>query len=156
MRLLTEQLRAAPCAFSIQDYVNAILHGDCCFIMRRLPANSIDLVLTDPPYLINYRPRDGRSIAGDRNNNWLVPAFAEAYRVLKPGGLCISFYGWSSAESYLAAWRQAGFRPEGHIVWIKSYPSSSGLVEPRHEQAYLLGKGFPRRPLSPISDVQNW
>jgi site-specific DNA-methyltransferase (adenine-specific) len=29
-------------------------------------------------------------------------------------------------------------------------------VQYRHEQAYLLSKGFPRRPLTPISDVQDW
>jgi site-specific DNA-methyltransferase (adenine-specific) len=124
--------------------------------MRQLPANSIDLVLTDPPYLINYHSRDGRTIAGDTSDAWLFPAFSEAYRVLRAGSFCISFYGWSKADSYFAAWRTAGFRPVGHLVWVKSYASASAFLQYRHEQAYLLAKGNVRRPVSPISDVQDW
>jgi site-specific DNA-methyltransferase (adenine-specific) len=74
--------------------------------MQRFPDHSVDLVLTDPPYLINYQSRDGRTIAGDINDSWLIPAFAEAYRVLKNGRFCISFYGWSKVDRYLAAWRE--------------------------------------------------
>lgn len=124
--------------------------------MRHFPADSIDLVVTDPPYLVNYRSRDGRTIAGDTNDAWLLPAFSEAFRVLRVGRFCISFYGWSRADSYLSAWRKAGFRPVGHLVWIKSYTSGSAFLQYRHEQAYLLAKGRPDRPPSPISDVQYW
>jgi site-specific DNA-methyltransferase (adenine-specific) len=124
--------------------------------MQRFPANSINLVVTDPPYLINYQSRDGRTITGDTDDAWLLPAFLEAYRVLRVGGFCISFYGWSRADSYLAAWRKAGFRPVGHLVWIKSYVSGSAFLQYRHEQAYLLAKGRADLPLSPISDVQQW
>jgi site-specific DNA-methyltransferase (adenine-specific) len=124
--------------------------------MQQLPDKSIDLVLTDPPYLINYQSRDGRNIAGDVSDTWLVPAFAEAYRVLKSGMFCISFYGWSKADRYLAAWREAGFRPVGHLVLVKSYTSGSAFLQYRHEQAYLLAKGRVDPPLSPISDVLYW
>ena len=41
---------------------NTILHGDCIELMRGMQANSVDFILTDPPYLVNYRDRDGRSI----------------------------------------------------------------------------------------------
>jgi site-specific DNA-methyltransferase (adenine-specific) len=124
--------------------------------MQRFPTESIDLVLTDPPYLINYHPRDGRTVAGDSTDSWLIPAFAEAYRVLKDCGFCISFYGTSTADKYLAAWRSAGFRTVGHLVWIKPYAAGSAFVQYRHEQAYLLAKGSPERPHSPISDVLDW
>ncbi len=33
---------------------NVILRGDCIDLMRRMPSNSIDFILTDPPYLVNY------------------------------------------------------------------------------------------------------
>jgi adenine-specific DNA-methyltransferase len=124
--------------------------------MQQFPDNSIDLVLTDPPYLVNYQSRDGRNIAGDVNDAWLIPAFAEAYRVLTNGSFCISFYGWSKADRYLVAWREAGFRPVGHLVLIKSYTSGSAFLQYRHEQAYLLAKGRIDLPLSPISDVLYW
>jgi adenine-specific DNA-methyltransferase len=141
---------------AFNDFVNSIVLGDCCSVMQQFPANSVDLVLTDPPYLINYQSRDGRNIAGDTNDAWLCPAFSEAYRVLKAGGFCISFYGWSKADRYLVAWREAGFRPVGHLVLIKSYTSGSAFLQYRHEQAYLLAKGRVDPPLSPIRDVLYW
>ncbi len=42
--------------------INTIAHGDCIDIMRQMPANSIDFIVTDPPYLVNFRDRTGRSI----------------------------------------------------------------------------------------------
>jgi DNA modification methylase len=153
----TERLSAdTPARPALDDRLDDIILGDCCLVLRQFPENAIDLVLTDPPYLINYRSRDGRTIAGDISDAWLLPAFAEAYRVLKSGGFCISFYGWSKADSYLRAWREVGFRPVGHLVWVKSYASASAFLQYRHEQAYLLAKGQVERPVSPISDVQEW
>ena len=39
---------------------NTILHGDCVTLMDTIPDNSVDFILTDPPYLVNYRPRSGQ------------------------------------------------------------------------------------------------
>lgn len=49
--------------------------------------------LTDPPYLVGFRDRQGRTIAGDVNDDWLQPASNEMYRVLKKDALMVSFYG---------------------------------------------------------------
>ncbi len=43
------------------QFINTITHGDCIKVMRQMPANSVDFILTDPPYLVNYRDRDGRT-----------------------------------------------------------------------------------------------
>jgi site-specific DNA-methyltransferase (adenine-specific) len=51
--------------------------------MHNLPPNSVDFLLTDPPYLVNFRDRKGRTLQNDIDGNWLKPAMAEAYRVLK-------------------------------------------------------------------------
>lgn len=48
-----------------------------------MASNSVDLVLTDPPYLMNYRDRNGRFIRNDVTAEWLKPAMQEAYQVLK-------------------------------------------------------------------------
>lgn len=135
---------------------NTILEGDCVEIMRGLPSGSVDLVLTDPPYLANYTDRSGRSIRNDVRGDWIAPAFAEMFRLLKPDSFCISFYGWHSVETFMRAWREAGFRPAGHIVWPKRYASSTRYLARHHEQAYLLAKGRPSEPLAPPSDVQSW
>jgi len=87
--------------------INTILNGNCIDKMRQMPANSIDLILTDPPYLVNYRDRNGRSI---QNDAWLRPAMREAYRVLKPDRVAIMFYGWTRVDAFFAACRLSSSR----------------------------------------------
>lgn len=135
---------------------NSVVQGDCINVMRKMKSASVDFILTDPPYLSRYRSRDGQTIANDDRDEWLVPAFAEMHRVLKPGSLCLSFYGWNAADKFIGAWRAAGFRMVGHIVFTKRYASSSRFVQSKHEQAYLLAKGEPKRPLKSIDDVREW
>jgi len=135
---------------------NKILLGDCQDVLRHLPDNSIDLVVTDPPYVVGYRSRDGRSIAGDTTDEWLAPAFRAIYRVLKPHRYCVSFYGYNKAEAFLSAWRTAGFRLVAQFIWVKQYPSSQRIVQRFHEQAYVLSKGLPQEPEELLADVRDW
>lgn len=132
---------------------NTILTGDCTTVLPSLPSGSADLILTDPPYLVRYRDRNGRRIANDDNDAWLDPAATEMYRVLKPAAYCVSFYGWTQADRFLAAWRAAGFRTVGHLVFRKRYASADRHLRAHHEQAYLLAKGRPTPPAKPIPDV---
>jgi site-specific DNA-methyltransferase (adenine-specific) len=75
---------------------------------------------------------------------------------LKPDRFCISFYGWAKADVFLAAWREAGFRPVGHFVWTKGYTSRTGYTQGRHECAYLLAKGNPCTLERSPPDVLPW
>ena len=133
--------------------INTIAHGNCIDVMRQLPANSVDFILTDPPYLVSYKDRDGRSILNDSDDCWLKPAFAETYRTLMPNSFCVSFYGWTRVDRFLAAWKTVGFRVVGHMVFIKRYASRARFLRYQHEQAYLLAKGNPELPAAPVSDV---
>jgi len=135
---------------------NAIIQGDCVRVLPTLPAASVDFILTDPPYLIGYRPRDGRTVRGDDNGAWLKPAFAQMHRMLKADGFCFSFYGWPHADRFMEAFRAAGFRPVGHFSFPKGYASSVGHVRCQHECGYLLAKGNPSRPQQPLGDVIPW
>jgi site-specific DNA-methyltransferase (adenine-specific) len=135
------------------NFTNTILHGDCIDAMRKMRAASVDFILTDPPYLVNYRDRRGRSIDNDVNTDWLKPAMAEAYRVLKPNRVAVMFYGWTRTDAFFEAWREAGFHPVGHLVFKKSYSSKSRFLSYCHEQAYLLAKDRPPLPKFPLADV---
>lgn len=132
---------------------STILHGDCTIVLADLDAESVDFVLTDPPYLVGYRDRSGRSIVNDDNDAWLLPAFRQIRRVMKDSTLCVSFYGWHKADLFFAAWRAAGLTPVGHIVFRKPYVSARRLLLYQHEQAYLLCKGPVPRTSEPISDI---
>jgi site-specific DNA-methyltransferase (adenine-specific) len=136
--------------------LDQVLLGDCRTVLAGLPGEAFDFCLTDPPYLVDYRDRSGRTLAGDREGDWLRPAFAEVYRALKPDTVCVSFYGWTKVDAFMAAWRAAGFRIAGHLTFPKRYTSSSGLVRYQHESAYVLAKGSPRPPENLIGDVIDW
>lgn len=132
-----------------------IILGDCIDVLKEAPASCVDLVLTDPPYLANYRDRDGRTLLGDFRTGWISPAFREIYRVLRPDSFCLSFYGWHQVERFMFAWKKAGFRPVGHIVFRKEYASKIGVTGARHEQLYVLSKGNPK-PERILRDVLPW
>jgi len=136
-------------------FTNRIHHGDCIEIMQQMPANSVDFILTDPPYLVNYRDRTGRSIQNDVDESWLKPSMAQAYRILKQDRVAVMFYGWTKIDAFFEAWRSAGFQPVGHIVFRKSYSSKSRFLRYQHEQAFLLAKGRPPLPKQPLGDVMD-
>lgn len=138
---------------TISAIINTVQHGDCIEVMRRMPSRSVDFILTDPPYLVRYKDRSGRSIANDDNADWLEPAFGEIFRVLKNDSLAVSFYGWTQTDRFMSAWRAAGFRIAGHIVFRKKYASRSRFVSYTHESAYVLAKGRPALPANPPADV---
>jgi adenine-specific DNA-methyltransferase len=140
----------------ISSFVNRIILGDCVVVMGRMPPASVDFIATDPPYLVNYTSRDGRRIANDATDEWLMPAVVQMYRVLKPDHFALSFYGWNRIDRFFAAWKAAGFRPVGHLVWVKRYASSERFLRYSHESAYLLAKGHPERPQTVLRDVQEW
>jgi adenine-specific DNA-methyltransferase len=135
---------------------NTILNADCLKALPMLQDGSVDFILTDPPYLVGYKPRDGRTVSGDNNAAWLKPAFAEMYRVLANDSFCFSFYGWPHADRFMEAFRAAGFRPVGHFSFPKEYTSSVGHVRCQHECGYLIAKGNPPRPQQPLADVIHW
>jgi site-specific DNA-methyltransferase (adenine-specific) len=145
-----------PIRKPISAFLGQVILGDCVAVMAEMPSESVDLVVTDPPYLVNYRPRDGRRCVNDNNDSWLKPAFREIYRVLKPDRFCATFYGWPWIDRFMAAWRQSGFRPVSHFTWVKFHCSYAGYTAGHHEVGYLLAKGRPARPAKPLSDVLPW
>jgi adenine-specific DNA-methyltransferase len=136
--------------------INQIIQGDCKRVLKQLPDSCVDLIVTDPPYGVCYQDSSGRTIANDDDPSRVLGAFTDLYRILRQDSLCISFYGWSQVDTFFRAWRQAGFRPVGHIVWVKEYASRTRYLRYRHEQAYVLAKGRPALPAEPLEDIQPW
>ncbi|MCI0620632.1 MAG: DNA methylase [Acidobacteria bacterium] len=136
-----------------------VYHGDCRQVLPCLSSASVDFVLTDPPYLVGYRGRwdgDRRGIAGDADPSWLVPAFAEIWRVLKDDSFCISFYGWPHSDLFVGAWKELGFRLVSHLVFVKNVWGLGRFTRGQHEVAFLLAKGQPPVPARALSDTIEW
>jgi len=64
-----------------------ILEGDCFELIKNQPDNSVDLIITSPPYsdIVNYG-KDVSTKKPDDYVDWILPLFNEIYRVLKPSG----------------------------------------------------------------------
>jgi site-specific DNA-methyltransferase (adenine-specific) len=105
---------------------------------------------------VRYSDRSGRTVRNDDRDDWLDMAFTELYRVLKGDRFCICFYSWTKVDRFMHAWRSAGFRPVGHLVFVKPYASNQRYTAYHHEQAYVLAKGNPDVPSAPPADVLQW
>jgi DNA modification methylase len=97
-----------------------LLHGDCLDLLRTLDADSIDAIVTDPPY--------GLSFMGKRWD-YDVPSEAiwrECLRVLKPGGHLLAFAGTRTQHRMAVRIEDAGFEIRDMIAWVygSGFPKS--------------------------------
>jgi DNA modification methylase len=99
-----------------------VVLGDCRDVLRTLADNSVDSVVTDPPYEIGFMGRswDSTGIAYD------VTVWAECLRVLKPGGHILAFGGSRTWHRLAVAVEDAGFEIRDSIAWIygSGFPKS--------------------------------
>lgn len=94
--------------------------GDCLEVMRGMAADSVDAIVTDPPY--------GLSFMGKRWD-YDVPSteiWAECLRVLKPGGHLLAFAGTRTQHRMAVRIEDAGFEIRDMIGWVygSGFPKS--------------------------------
>ena len=135
---------------------NQIIEGDSAQVLKDVPAGTVDLIVTDPPYLVNYRDRDGRSLRNDTNAGGVMPVFGPMARAMKPNSYAVVFAGWSALPQFTSAWDAAGLRIVSQIIWQKRYASRKSFTEYRHESAFVLAKGNPAKPTHPLPSVMDW
>lgn len=96
--------------------------GDCLERMKDMEDNTVDFILTDPPYELGFMGKkwDGTGIAFDVN------MWKEAFRVLKPGGYLMAFGGSRTYHRMAIAIEDAGFTIKDCPVWINGagFPKS--------------------------------
>jgi len=95
-------------------------NGDCLEVLRTMPDNSIDAVVTDPPY--------GLAFMGKRWD-YDVPSeeiWLECLRVLKPGGHLLAFAGTRTQHRMAVRIEDAGFEIRDMIAWVygSGFPKS--------------------------------
>ena len=142
-----------------QDATVTVLAGDCLDVLRTLPDNSVDSVVTDPPYGLEFMGKewdafkppsarirtrlDGRTNGAEKSTvstpeaykagrpfqQWCELWAAECLRVLKPGGHMLAFGGSRTFTAWLAL--------------SKTQASRSGIVWPG-----CTGRGSPSRGTS--------
>ena len=94
--------------------------ANCLDVLRLLPENSVDSVITDPPY--------GLSFMGKRWDYDVpsVEVWAECLRVLKPGGHLLAFAGTRTQHRMAVRIEDAGFEIRDMIAWVygSGFPKS--------------------------------
>lgn len=138
-----------------------ILRGDCRELIAAMPDNSVDSVVTDPPYELGFMGKawDSTGIAYD------PVLWAECLRVLKPGGHLLAFGGSRTYHRLACAVEEAGFEIRDQIMWVygSGFPKSHNLkddwegwgtaLKPAHEPIVVA-----RKPLigSVAANVLEW
>ena len=102
-----------------------ILYGNNIDLLRELPDNSIDSIVTDPPYELGFMGKqwDNTGIA------YSVELWAECLRVLKHGGHLLSFSGSRTYHRMVVAIEDAGFEIRDQIMWVygSGFPKSLNI-----------------------------
>ncbi len=97
-----------------------LLHGDCLELLRTLPDNSVDAVVTDPPYGLKFMGKRWDCSVPS------VAVWAECLRVLKPGGHLLAFAGTRTQHRMAVNIEDAGFEIRDMIAWVygSGFPKS--------------------------------
>jgi len=109
---------------------NAIYNMDCLEGMKIIPNGAIDLVITDPPFAIdfkakrsNYNRTASRVLEGyseipkEQYYEFTLGWMREVKRLLKPSGSMYVFSGWNNLKDILAALDDLGIITVNHIIW---------------------------------------
>lgn len=92
--------------------MNKIELGDCLEVLRGMPDNSVDSIVTDPPYGLSFM---GKKWDYDVPS---VEVWAECLRVLKPGGHLLAFAGTRTQHRMAVRIEDAGFEIRDMIAWV--------------------------------------
>jgi len=105
--------------------LNKIHNMDCLDGLKLLDDNSIDSIVTDPPYELGFMGKKWDNTGISYN----VELWKECLRVLKPGGYLLSFGGSRTYHRMACAIEDAGFEIRDQIMWIYSqgFPKSMDI-----------------------------
>jgi DNA modification methylase len=104
-----------------------IINSDCIEAMKQMADNSVDAIVTDPPYELGFMGKSWDSTGIAFN----VEVWKEALRVLKPGANLIAFSGSRTYHRMAVAIEDAGFEIRDQIMWVygSGFPKSMNIAK---------------------------
>lgn len=140
--------------------VVSLVQGDCLREFFNIDSNSVDALITDPPYGIDFqscrteKASRKSKIANDKAPFvWFLP---QAYRVLKPDGCILVFCRWDVQDAFKTAMQWAGFKVKSSIVWdreVHGMGDTKSAFAPMHDTILFGTKGFYAFPGNRPKDV---
>lgn len=128
-----------------------VMQTDNLVGLRLMPDNSMDSVVTDPPYELGFMGKswDASGIA------YSVELWREVLRVLKPGGHVLAFSASRTYHRVACAIEDAGFEMRDQIMWLygSGMPKAKTVLKGAHEPIVVARKPFPG---SEIANVARW
>ena len=141
----------------MDKFLNKVICGDCLEVMKEMPDNCVDSIVTDPPYGLGFMGKQWDTFdssqfgkAGEEGENDLkvkknfniLPRYntdglydftkdwaTECLRVLKPGGYILSFAGSRTYHKICMGIEDAGFEIRDQIMWLygSGFPKSHNI-----------------------------
>lgn len=136
--------------------MNKLIKGDCLEEMKNIPDESIDLIITDPPYKLTARGTSGtmggywkkdkakKGIIFDNNNIEFKDYFQDLYRILKKGSILYIMCNNKNLKDLLNIGEQVGFKFVKNIIWEKGNKICGKYYMGCYEYIALFRKGKDR------------
>ena len=96
-----------------------IIHGNCIEEMQKLEANSVDGMVTDPPYGLDFMGKHWDNKGAPRNfQRWCRTWATAAIRIMKPGAFGVIFSHPRTFHRMMAGLEDAGFEIRDTLMWL--------------------------------------
>lgn len=128
-----------------------LIHGDCLVEMKDIKDKSIDMVLTDPPYLMNYKTNYRKDkehdfcseIKGDNDSQLISNYIKECHRIMKDNTAMYMFCN-SNKVDFFKQELEKFFNIKNMIIWVKNNWTAGDLKASfgkQYEIIFLVNKG---------------
>jgi len=118
---------------NIKEFENKVIKGDCIEVMKTIPDNSVDTVICDPPYELNFMGKgwDNQGIAFQKET------WEEVLRVAKPGATLMAFGGTRTYHRLACAIEDAGWVIKDCIMWLygSGFPKATDISKQLDKRA---------------------
>lgn len=127
-----------------------LIHGDCFILNEQIPDESIDLIVTDPPYGMSFQSgtrkvNKHKKIENDDNLDWLPSWMKQQYRVLKNNSHAYIFCSIHGVDKFKNSAIASGFKFKDLLIWDKKNNAGLGDLDggyfPQYEFIMYLHKG---------------
>ena len=147
----------------MENKILKLIQGDCLEVMKDIPDNSIDLIVTDPPYLINYKSKYRKNkehkfcstIKNDNNYMLIKKYIKECYRIMKNNTAMYIFCSFDKVDFFKQE-LELYFKVKNMIVWVKNNHTAGDLEAQfgkKYELILLVNKGRAKFNGKRLTDV---